>query len=106
MYAKINNKVCTESQATVYPRPLKMTNKRYSYRCLERDNCACLFYSPSPAANWRGVLSRKCTQRSKMYVLSEYYSILHQMVHIHYSAITRTLELTFSKPTQVSVTGK
>ena len=44
--------------------------------------------------------------QQKMYVLSEYYSILHQMVHIHYSAITRTLELTFSKPTQVSVTGK
>ena len=28
------------------------------------------------------------------------------MEHIHYSAITSTLELTFSKPTQVSVTGK
>ena len=65
MYAKINNKVCTESQATVYPRPLKITNKRYSNRCLERDNCACLFYSPSPAANWRGFLKKMYAKINK-----------------------------------------
>ena len=81
MYAKINNKVRTENQATVYPRPLKMTNKRYSiiHVVVQRETTVPAFsihlLLPQTGAVSAAENVRKDQQ--KMYVLSEYYSILH-----------------------------